>query len=95
MWDWFDVQYRTNNGTESWNGKIKKKVQVAHPVLFQFIEILKVEIEATMTSLVHKQNGEKVGRKNSKYAQVDKKIRTVMSNYHVTPQMEYLQGTVL
>lgn len=92
MWDWFNVKYRTNNHVESWHSKFNKRVQVAHPVLFQFIELLQGEIEATMNSLVQKQKGEKVGRKNATYVRVDAKIREVMSEFDERSPLDYLRA---
>ena len=59
----FGLSRRSNNGVESFNASLKRKVKKAHPNFFLFIQELNKVIKAKLNDLTCLQNGRPLGRK--------------------------------
>lgn len=89
MWDWFKVEQRTNNRLEGWHCAFNKRAQVAHPVLFRFLELVRDQINSSLNDMVQKTKGERT-RKNIVYAKVDKQLQSIMDTIDKRGHVDYL-----
>ena len=52
LWNVFNMEtVRTNNRVEGWNSKLKKRVEKAHPNVFEIVEVFKKEQAASEVSI--------------------------------------------
>ncbi|XP_071145035.1 uncharacterized protein [Mytilus edulis] len=73
---------RTNNHLEGWHNKLKKRVKIAHPNIFEIINVLKKEQAANEVKKVQYAAGGKMRGKAKKYREIEERFATLKESLH-------------
>ena len=83
---------RTNNMLEGWHNAFKRRVTITHPTEDKLIRKLRSEQATTEMALEQVFQGNSIGRKNKKYAQVNDRLKKIVDRYSSENVLEYLHA---
>jgi hypothetical protein len=93
LWDWFMVEVKTNNLVEGWNHGMKVKFKhSAHPVLWEFLDVMGKECGRVRNNVFGRQVGKPLPAANATYASVNLDIMNLCREFHLRPPLEFLQA---
>lgn len=94
MWDWYQVEVRTNNNVESWHAKINKHIAKPHLGIYRFMILLKEEHENVQVLITQRENGEPLPRRNDEYQRLHIRMMRIQREFQqrqINPIISYLQ----
>ena len=83
---------RTNNSVEGWHRAFDLRVRITHPTLCRLVDRLRKEQADNELVIEHVKAGVALPQTKKKYEQVNARLKNIVSNYHVTPILDYLKG---
>ena len=72
---------RTNNSVEGWHRSFMSNVSAAHPTIWKFLNVLKLEQTLTSAKLIQMDAGNEPPAQRRKYRDVNQRITTIANDY--------------
>lgn len=92
LWNWFGVEYRTNNVAESHHSALRKKFTAPHPVFFRFMTVLKDYHLNTLRDMSNRELGGPLPPKNQKFVDLNIRLLTLQGEFHAREPIAYMRA---
>lgn len=92
LWDWHNVQNRTNNHAEGWHSGIKRFFNTPHLSTYKFIFTLLEEEKAVEKKIMARIGGAPLPPVNSEYARSNDRLMRLFAEFPNRAPLDYLMG---
>lgn len=94
IWDWHQVEVRTNNHVESWHSRFNKHMSKPHLSIYRFLLALKEEHDNMQVLITERENGEPLPRRNEDYDRLHRRMMRIQREFpqrQLNPIATFLQ----
>jgi hypothetical protein len=89
-----DVQ-RTNNHVEGWHNGMQPKLAKAHPSIYKFVDVLKIEVASQNRKITRYLAGDDAPKPKKEYRILNNRINNLVRRFDNRPRYEYLESFAL
>ncbi|MEM7106559.1 MAG: hypothetical protein AAF502_25780 [Bacteroidota bacterium] len=94
IWDWYNVQKRTNNDVEGWHNRLNKFFSTPHLSLYRFVATLLEEAKRSSKDLQLRLAGANLPRRNPVYQGINQQFVNLFGEFHVRLPLDYVDGFI-
>ncbi|MEM7070084.1 MAG: hypothetical protein AAF478_14495 [Pseudomonadota bacterium] len=94
LWDWHNVQKRTNNDVEGWHNRLNRFFTVPHMSVYRFVSTLLDEAKRTTKDLMLRLAGENLPRRNPVYQRVNQRFVNLFAEFDMRLPIDYIDGFI-
>lgn len=92
LWDYHNVEKRTNNFCEAFHSSIKKFFNIPHLSVYRFINVLMEEEKKVEKNIIGRIGGHPLPPVNPQYQALNRRIQTLHAEFATRNYIDYLAG---